>query len=147
MLGKPVLNISCAYRKSNPYCKYTTHISHSCGKIDGTYGCETMRRIMRNCPNWWPEEINESLTRDEGKTWTNISPAPLHERFYEADLVRPLCRYVSPSISIACYLCHLFFLAKVYWCDISLGRVLLDDASIIQQYCFVFDKPDKLHEH
>jgi len=56
----------------NPGCGYSTSYSQSCRNINGDLTCETIRRILRSCPNKAPVEIYSNTTAtNEDRPFSN----------------------------------------------------------------------------
>lgn len=87
-----------ADRKEHPECLYSSSISHACGTVDSKRICETIRRVLRDCPNWWPEHIHEHVTRHDGETSSTGGPTVVHDRLYKAEPVSPKLQH--PTLSI-----------------------------------------------
>jgi hypothetical protein len=53
-------------RQANPGCHYSSSSSHVCSSQNGSFVCEVLKQIQRNCPGKRPESIFYSKTVDDG---------------------------------------------------------------------------------
>ncbi|CAM9499714.1 unnamed protein product [Ectocarpus sp. 12 AP-2014] len=58
--------------KDHPDCRYSLSSQKECSSNNGSFACETIRRVFRNCPGLRPEQVYDITTRDTG----NIPKSP-----------------------------------------------------------------------
>lgn len=90
--------------EENPGCRYNMSASKECSSTNGSFTCETIRRVFRNCPGVRPEQVYDITTKDSGTVaGRSKSPhgdgggGPSHEReMPKRDRVslRRGCRYL-----------------------------------------------------
>eukprot|EP00904_Undaria_pinnatifida_P010102 jgi/Undpi1/6221/HiC_scaffold_20.g08705.m1 len=52
--------------EEHPGCRYSTSASKECSSTNGSFTCETIRRVFRNCPGVRPEQVYDITTKDSG---------------------------------------------------------------------------------
>lgn len=60
--------------EENPGCRYNMSASKECSSTDGSFTCETIRRVFRNCPGVRPEQVYDITTKDSGTVAGSSKP-------------------------------------------------------------------------
>ena len=58
--------VAAADMEEHPGCRYSTSASKECSSTNGSFTCETIRRVFRNCPGVRPEQVYDITTKDSG---------------------------------------------------------------------------------
>lgn len=62
----PSLVYTAADMEEHPGCRYNMSASKECSSTDGSFTCETIRRVFRDCPGMRPKQVYDITTKDSG---------------------------------------------------------------------------------
>ena len=65
-LTPPSFACNAADMEEHPGCRYNMSASKECSSTDGSFTCETIRRVFRDCPGVRPKQVYDITTKDSG---------------------------------------------------------------------------------
>jgi hypothetical protein len=77
-------------RAAHPDCTYSTTSSQMCSSVNGSFVCEVLKQIQRNCPGKRPENIFYSKTVDDAAKIPDMGiPSGIQNHFGDIQDVNP----------------------------------------------------------